>query len=492
MTPEEFVRILEILADGQVPEFDTVPISTKSLDKNDDLYITLNLFGQNLKMWLTPNDGILAGEDMPIFSLKTNERGNIDLTKFPNFMRETLPRLYENKLHAATFAVNYHRNRRMSLTGFIGDSYIQPVPSRFVEHARRYARTVNNSFDHEGDDHVYHFVHKIPHSKIQKRSVYTDYEFQSNPAGIGQKIVYPEILVIVDYNLTRIFNRNVKDALLYILSFWNGVDMRYRSIEHPRVRLNIAGIVFTQDSQALPYLVSQNGKVSSTTISVTEKGKFLYLMKDSIPLDSYDIAVTMTPNTLCDLGSCNVLGQVRKIGKACDVNYQKQTMDRVMIMRDRGGFDGIETASHELGHLLGMNHDGSVNRQCPDEDGYIMATSNKFSQYAFDWSECSLANLETFLSSPQALCLFNRPNQGRAIHRFLPGQLKSPHEQCRMINGIRASIIDDSICTQLKCEFPYGNESMVSDLIPEAAEGTSCGIGKICLHGNCIFKTQVN
>lgn len=91
------------------------------------------------------------------------------------------------------------------------------------------------------------------------------------------------------------FNKNTKDALLYILSFWNGVDMRYRSIEHPRVRLNIAGIVFTQDSQALPYLVSRNGQVTSTSSSLIEKGRFLYFMRDSIPLDSYDIAVTMTP-----------------------------------------------------------------------------------------------------------------------------------------------------------------------------------------------------
>lgn len=64
-----------------------VPISTKSLDKNDDIYITLNPFGQNLKMWLTPNDGILAGEDMPIFLLKTTGQSSVDLIKFSSVSR---------------------------------------------------------------------------------------------------------------------------------------------------------------------------------------------------------------------------------------------------------------------------------------------------------------------------------------------------------------------------------------------------------------------
>ncbi|CAD6216393.1 GSCOCG00004550001-RA-CDS [Cotesia congregata] len=322
--------------------------------------------------------------------------------------------------------------------------------------------------------------------------LYTDFELQSRPAGMAQEIIYPEVLVIVDYSLIRKFNGKAKEALLYILSFWNGVDMRYRSIEHPRVRLNIAGIVFSQDSKAMPYLISQDGKIISISDSLIAKGKFLYLMKKYIPVDSYDIAVTMTSDTLCDFNNCYLLGQVRRIGKACDVNHEEQTMDKVLIMRDRGGFDGIETASHELGHLLGMHHDGTVNARCPDELGHIMAPSNKFSKYAFDWSKCSLANMHTFLRSPQASCLFNKPNQGKAIHRFLPGQLMSPHEQCRMINGIRASRIDDSICTQLKCEFPNEDVSQFKDLIPEAAEGSTCGIGKICLHGNCLFKTQVN
>lgn len=30
---------------------------------------------------------------------------------------------------------------------------------------------------------------------------------------------------------------------MYVAAFWNGVDLRYREIEDPKIRLNIFGIV---------------------------------------------------------------------------------------------------------------------------------------------------------------------------------------------------------------------------------------------------------
>lgn len=55
------------------------------------------------------------------------------------------------------------------------------------------------------------------------------------------------------------------------------------------------------------------------------------------------------------------------------------------------------------------------------------------------------------------------------------------NKQCEMIGGVTASEIDDSICTQLKCTV------MPENGLPEAADGTICGKGKMCLHGSCGF-----
>ena len=39
------------------------------------------------------------------------------------------------------------------------------------------------------------------------------------------------------------FGRDVQKAVTYFTIFYNAVDLRYRSMQKPKVRLNIAGIV---------------------------------------------------------------------------------------------------------------------------------------------------------------------------------------------------------------------------------------------------------
>lgn len=55
--------------------------------------------------------------------------------------------------------------------------------------------------------------------------------------------LYPEILVIIDHSLYKLFQKNIYKMVSYLLAFWNGVDMKYRSLMNPKYRLNIAGII---------------------------------------------------------------------------------------------------------------------------------------------------------------------------------------------------------------------------------------------------------
>lgn len=60
-------------------------------------------------------------------------------------------------------------------------------------------------------------------------------------------MVYPEILVVVGYDLlVPLMRRSVIEVVPYILAFWNGVDMLYRNLENPKYRINIAGILMAQ------------------------------------------------------------------------------------------------------------------------------------------------------------------------------------------------------------------------------------------------------
>lgn len=60
--------------------------------------------------------------------------------------------------------------------------------------------------------------------------------------------IYPEILVIVDYDGYRLHGGDNQQIKRYFVSFWNGVDMRYKLLKGPKVRISIAGIIISRVS----------------------------------------------------------------------------------------------------------------------------------------------------------------------------------------------------------------------------------------------------
>ncbi|XP_074112718.1 A disintegrin and metalloproteinase with thrombospondin motifs like [Cotesia typhae] len=362
-----------------------------------------------------------------------------------------------------------------------------------MDHAKRHRRSVKGSLDEESDHENYHVIRKIP--KLEEIHYSPPIEAFSNssrtrrsiryqPVEEYPEIIYPQILLLIDYYILNKFENDWTELIVYVLSFWNGVDMRYRDIIRPRVRLNINGIVIATDPNLLPYL--HVGKFGPYAVDIddalVEKANWL---KDEVlskhidyfdANDTYDVAVTMTQFTLCGAEpDCGVLGLARPNG-AC-------TKYNVAIVKDFGGFGGIMTAAHELGHLFGIHHDGERNR-CSDAHDYIMTTFDKFTPQAFDWSPYSLRYTDQFLKSGRGRCLYNHPFYDKPFQRYLPGKLMDANRQCKILRRGYATVIDDSICTQLKCNGIYTDVRL-----PEAAEGTPCGQGRLCLHGRCDFES---
>lgn len=118
----------------------------------------------------------------------------------------------------------------------------------------------------------------------QKRSSDADEPLQhSRSKRAIPHIIYPEILVIVDYDGYRLhggdniqvysyfefvpihrvnafFFSNLFNTFQfvqikrYFVSFWNGVDLRYRLLKGPRIRISIAGIIISRVSDIAFYL----------------------------------------------------------------------------------------------------------------------------------------------------------------------------------------------------------------------------------------------
>lgn len=55
--------------------------------------------------------------------------------------------------------------------------------------------------------------------------------------------VWPEVLLVVDYDSYLLHGANSRDVKRYFISFWNGVDLRYKLLSHPRIRVSLAGMI---------------------------------------------------------------------------------------------------------------------------------------------------------------------------------------------------------------------------------------------------------
>lgn len=121
----------------------------------------------------------------------------------------------------------------------------------------------------------------------------------------------------------RILGSKINETIKYIMSYWNAVDMRYRKLDNPKVRINVAGIIiaevckkkinkksfilfsnkftfFCQDYEATPYVLNQRvapGKVQATG-AIIEMGK-LFKADSRFPKDSFDVIMLMTAMDIC-------------------------------------------------------------------------------------------------------------------------------------------------------------------------------------------------
>lgn len=60
--------------------------------------------------------------------------------------------------------------------------------------------------------------------------------------------VWPEVLLVVDYDSYLLHGANSRDVKRYFISFWNGVDLRYKLLTNPLIRVSLAGMIVAKVS----------------------------------------------------------------------------------------------------------------------------------------------------------------------------------------------------------------------------------------------------
>merc|ERR1712113_46398 len=113
----------------------------------------------------------------------------------------------------------------------------------------------------------------------------------------------------------------------------------------------------------------------------------------------HDLVMALTAQDMQLRGKSSVIGYAY-VGGACAEGR------RVTIVEDRGTYNGVGTAAHEIGHLLGVVHDGDRGHESCRASGYIMSP---WSNGAKQWSDCSVKQMRDFVTSRKARCLNNKP-----------------------------------------------------------------------------------
>ncbi|KAH6941093.1 hypothetical protein HPB50_013291 [Hyalomma asiaticum] len=151
------------------------------------------------------------------------------------------------------------------------------------------------------------------------------------------------------------------------------------------------------------------------------------------------------------------------------------------------GWTSAYVAAHEIGHNLGMLHDGWPHNDCPS-NGFIMSPS-RGTKGETTWSPCSAMVVHKM---GDKTCLSNRPDGVTGLPDLedphnLPGQEWDAHDQCRIfLRDHDAQLYNTSlisnVCEQVICK--THNRQGYYKAGP-ALDGTYCGDHNLCLHGQC-------
>lgn len=170
----------------------------------------------------------------------------------------------------------------------------------------------------------------------------------------------------------------------------------------------------------------------------------------------------------------------------------------ISYMNPSRGFASTWVAAHEIGHSLGMHHDGPpFNAEC--DHGGVMSHDSNLNSINFTWSRCSSDRIDQLVhSSSLASYQFRPPIE----LENMPGQIFDLRFQCRTFaanleanyNGSLETICDRTVWCQLSPSAAWHSDEAMFVAIGPALEGTACDEGgsKICFRRQCTPLSHVS
>lgn len=301
--------------------------------------------------------------------------------------------------------------------------------------------------------------HKKPHLRVKRSET---------------KRRFMEVLVVADKKFLD--HHKNDDPERYILTVMNMVSDYYHDASTgQQIDLVVVRIIQLEEDQPKGLEITANGTKSLTSFC---KWQHEQNPKDDKHPQHHDTAILLTRQDICADGSCDLLG-LAYIASVCIPD------DSCSINEDNGLMLGV-TITHEVGHLMGCDHDNDQECSAQDDRKFNHVMAPSVSLATSQWSKCSQRYMQELFDNKLGECLNDEPETSTyKLDESLPGTLYDGDFQCRMLFGEKTKVCQwdvEKICERLMCQV---DDKCRSNGTP-AADGTPCGHDKWCMKKECV------
>uniref|UniRef100_A0A147BX07 Putative secreted metalloprotease n=1 Tax=Ixodes ricinus TaxID=34613 RepID=A0A147BX07_IXORI len=303
-----------------------------------------------------------------------------------------------------------------------------------------------------------------------------------------------ELKIVVDGYHFRHFS-TVEEEILYMATTIAVVNLRYQNTKNPRVFFLITEVMVGSTSTLWTISGVDPDDPGNPYQLYTSSKETLPRFANRYQYETADIVLLVTGLKLADLINGTITTRVKGLAYLeglCLPRYRFGQMEDVPHT-----YSGVPIAAHELGHLMGMHHDGDVPSsnvsgtpwlRCSPKAGYIMAPYTGGDNDGF-FSKCSLQQMNHFLTTISEDCFKVKSQTDINSPKLLPGKRMNMTDICRKrfrhisgMTGFPKSGFTEN-CKFLCC--PNYGGGRVSCFVQPLVDGMSCGSNKICKRGRC-------
>lgn len=400
--------------------------------------------------------------------------------------------LYHDKKKLAVVQVT-EKDGTVEVRGILGEKLrILPLPFAARSEDGNMAHKVfevESSADHRTDDIVF----PLPEARASPAVTIKPTGTKTIP-----ELFLPELIVIAGYYLWSNFSTD-QELTVYVATTIAMANLRFSNAKQPRVQLLLTGIKkVNARNNFQQYIYGKDPDDPKGQFKLfTASQRTLPLLATAYQHITADLVLFITGLRLADRNNTALRTVVEGLAYpdgVCSTKFRFGQAEDVAHT-----YSMATVVTHELGHLLGMRHDGDVPAysvpgikwlNCSAAGGYVMAPVTGGDNEGF-FSQCSLQQMRVLIStlSPDCFDVKSRKPPVEAPKK-LPGANMSMTLLCERlypeITGITGMLYEHfSERCQFLCCPPRKHNEEVSCHVRTLVDGMSCGNGKICKRRRC-------